>query len=218
MSPKSTQGLTRARCLINVSQRYWRDQVGGRGRGGGGAVAKRKGCREGKGLPGLERNPVPCIFRCSQSIFKRGYAKLGCTESFRMKRKIPECGQENPRMAPRPGGRAWLPRRAPKGKFSKFRSQCGIGKEGGPSRPGLAPGTRCDLESRPRGQRGRISARAALPPPGRVPRAAPARPLGGACALVGASPAQAKSTAEPGGGANPSPRVPGTGGQRRQPR
>ena len=151
-------------------------------------------------------------------FFKRGYAKLGCTESFRMKRKIPECGQENPRMAPRPGGRAWLPRRAPKGKFSKFRSQGGIGKEGGPSRPGLAPGTRCDLESRPRGQRGRISARAALPPPGRVPRAASARPLGGACVLVGASPAQAKGTAEPGGGANPSPRVPGTGGQRRQPR
>lgn len=124
-------------------------------------------------------------------------------------------------MAPRPGARAWLAAGAPPRKLSKYGSQRPLGREGGRGRRGsellVLAG---EPDRRPRGQARCISAPAALAPtsPGRGPRAASARPLGGACALVGAAQARAKATAEPGGGANPSPRIPGTGGQRRQPR
>lgn len=114
-----------------------------------------------------------------------------------MKGKIPESGQ-NPRMDLRPAARAWLPLRAPKRKFSKFRFQCPLGSEGDPTPAGI-----CAQGAQRAGKPPTWAAGAAFPPgtnrsPTSPPVPAPApRPLGGAHALVGASRAQTKATAEP---------------------
>lgn len=135
---------------------------------------------------------------------------MGCTESFWMEGKIAKSSQENPSTDPRPEARAWLPLRAPKRKFSKFSSQRPLGREGGPTQPGSAPG------SSARWKPPTWAAPAALPP-GPRSRLAAARPLGGACAPA-ALPARRPAPAEPGDTPSPSPRIPRTGAQRRQPR
>lgn len=48
---------------------------------------------QGERPPWFERIPVPCIFCCSLHISKKGYAKLGCTENFRIKGEAPESNQ-----------------------------------------------------------------------------------------------------------------------------
>lgn len=169
-----------------VTARGWEDRKWRVAWGGGGVGWGRRGVGVGAGLKEriASRAKASLGLREAQSlassdarnIFKRfGSAKSGCTESFWMKGKIPESGQENPRMDLRPAAKAWLPLRAPKRKFSKFRFQCPLGSEGDPTQPGFAPRVRSVLENRPRGQPGQHfrPGPTALPPPRPVPAPPP---------------------------------------------
>lgn len=148
----------------------------------------------------------------ARNIFKRvGSAKSGCTESFWMKGKIPESGQENPRMDLRPAARAWLPLRAPKRKFSKFRFQCPLGSEGRSHPAGICAQGAQRAGKPPRGQPGQHfrPGPTALPLPARSPRPAP-RPLRWRLRFCAAPPrAQTKATAEPRRQIEPESQIPG---------
>lgn len=77
----------------------------------------------------------------------------------------------------------------PRESLGKFRSQCPVEREGGPTQPGFTPAVPSVRENRPRGKRTRpISAQDSALISRPAPRTASPRPLGGACALAGASP------------------------------
>lgn len=216
MSPNSTQGLTQTEGLMDLSQRDWRVQ--GRKEGGG----KKK-----KGLVGGERPPLGS--REAQSLAsseaprlfqKEAVPNWDVRKAFGWKERSLSAARKIP---------GWLPGLEP-GPGWPSAPPRGSAASSGPQRPSAEGGWPGEAGTGARGSRARGPAAhvgrpaafppgpRSLPPPGRGPRAASARPLGGACALGRASLAQAKATAEPGGAANLSPRIPGTGGQRRQPR
>ncbi|XP_039737022.1 uncharacterized protein LOC120617385 [Pteropus medius] len=196
-----------------------RDRVEERlGGGVGTGSCKKKGLLVVGRPPWLVRNPVPCTLCCSPHISKKGYAKLGCTENFWTNGKIRvQPGNSQGGSQARSQGPAGPP--CPLGKTSaRSRPSALQGATVVPGGRDLRPGSPARWETAHVGRAGCISAATARSAPGPGPRAAPARPLGGDCALAGAPRRPRKRQAEPGDRSDPSLRIPGTEGQRQRPR